>query len=343
MEIERILIVGLGSIGRRHAQLFREILPAAKLVALRHQDSGDYGVVDYCVTNIERALEFRPQLALIANPASHHLEVALPLARAGVHLLIEKPISNSTKGVVELVKECEARKVSLMTGYNLRFLPSLQKFRKLVLSGRVGPVLSVRAEIGQWLPDWRPSSDYRQTVSAQQRLGGGALLELSHEIDYLCWLFGDAEWVSAFKMKVSDLEIDVEDTAHVVLGFKHQPEDNKIVANLNMDFVRHDTTRSCTVIGANGTLKWDAISGTVKVYEAGAKSWQTLYSNQESMSNSYPEELKHFLSCIDEGTAPLISGVDGLRVLEVIEAINQSAAAGRIAYLDFETNTSGQE
>ena len=195
----------------------------------------------------------------------------------------------------------------------------------------------MRAEIGQWLPSWRPGTDYRQTVSAQRALGGGVLLELSHEIDYLRWLFGDAEWVTAVKLKVSDLEIDVEDSAHVLIGFGHESEGNAIVASLNMDFIRHDTTRTCTVIGEKGTMKWDAVSGTVEVFAAGADKWETLASGQDKMNKSYIDELNHFLACIEDGAAPRITGQDGLKVLEVIAAINQSAAAEKTVYLQAET------
>ena len=171
MKVDRILIVGLGSIGRRHAKLLREVVPAAKLAALRHRHVDADASVDLCVSTIEQALEFSPQMAIVANPASHHLEVALALARAGVHLLVEKPISDSTEAVNELIQECEARQVCLMTGYNLRFLPSLQEFRRHLQCGRIGQVYTVRAEIGQWLPSWRPDTDYRKTVSAQRGPG----------------------------------------------------------------------------------------------------------------------------------------------------------------------------
>jgi len=146
--------------------------------------------IDHCVTSLDDALRFHPQAAVIANPASHHLDLAMPLAQAGVHLLVEKPVSSSTHRVSELIEVCRVRGITLMTGYNLRFLPSLKRFRELLEEKRVGRVLSVRAEIGQFLPSWRPGFDYRQSVSARATLGGGVLLELSHEIDYLRWLFG---------------------------------------------------------------------------------------------------------------------------------------------------------
>ena len=176
--LERILVVGLGSIGTRHVRLVRKLIPGLQIVVLRHQscqDTNEPGI-DHCVTSPDEALRFRPQAAVVANPASLHLDVALPLAHAGVHLLVEKPISSTTQGVSELIEACRTRGITLMTGYNLRFLSSLRRFRELLEEKRVGRVLSVRAEIGQFLPSWRPGSDYRQTVSAKAALGGGVLL-----------------------------------------------------------------------------------------------------------------------------------------------------------------------
>jgi predicted dehydrogenase len=252
----------------------------------------------------------------------------MDLARAGVHLLVEKPISNATCGVAELIEECRVRGLTLMIGYNLRFLPSLMRFRELVEEGRVGRVLSARAEVGQFLPSWRPGSDYRQTVSARAELGGGVLLELSHEIDYLRWLFGEVEWVSAVGRRQSALEIDVEDTAHLVLGFSGETKVPRVIAALSMDFIRHDTTRCCTAIGETGSLRWNAIAGTVEVLEQGADAWRTLLAHPHQRDESYLAEWRHFLECITAGSASLVSGNDALAVLRVIEAARLSSRTG---------------
>lgn len=330
--LERLLIVGLGSIGTRHARLVRELVPGLKIVVLRHRNCRDMNEpgIDYCVTSLDEALRFRPQAAVIANPARLHLNAALPLANAGVHLLVEKPISSTTQGVSELIDVCKAQGITLMTGYNLRFLPSLQRFRELLEEKRVGRVLSVRAEIGQFLPSWRPDSDYRQSVSAKAALGGGVLLELSHEIDYLRWLLGEVEWVSAIQRKQSGLEIDVEDTAHLVLGFAHEAGAVPVIATLNMDFIRHDTTRTCTVIGVAGSLRWNALVGTVDIFEQGGNAWQTLFAHKYQMDDTYLAEWRHFLSCISDGGAPLVSGEDGLAVLQIIKASRESSTAGTV-------------
>ena len=327
--INRILIVGLGSIGKRHLRLARELIPEADIRVLRHQAS--IAVPDNangCFSNIEEVIAFAPQIAVIASPATFHIATAQALAEVGVHLLIEKPLSASLDGVTQLLETCQQQGTVLLTGYNLRFLPSLQRYRDLLGECVIGKVLSVRCEIGQYLPSWRPDSDYRQGVSARRELGGGALLELSHELDYLRWIFGKVDWVKATLSRQSGLEIDVEDTAHLTLGFAPAADGSQLIGTVNLDFVRHDTTRLCTAIGEKGSLRWNGLTGGVALYEAGAKEWREIFSHTHQRDDSYLAEWKNFMSCVTENITPMITGEDGLNVLKIIDAARISAASG---------------
>ena len=325
--IQRIIIVGYGSIGSRHLRLARGLLPEADIRLLRHQ------VVDFvpeeangCFHDLASAMAFKPQLAIVANPAPFHLQVALPLAEQGVHLLIEKPLSVSAAEVSNLIEICDRRQCILMIGYNLRFLTSLNRFRDLVRSGELaGKIASVRCEIGQHLTTWRQGMDYRIGVSARKDLGGGALLELSHEIDYLCWIFGRVDWVSASLLRQGDLDIDVEDSVHLLLGFEPDTDGNQLVASLNMDFIRHDTTRSCIAIGSEGSLRWNALTGCVDFFARDAANWQTISTHTPQSDESYLSEWNHLLGLIKHRESPLVSGEDGLRVIEVIDAARKSS------------------
>jgi predicted dehydrogenase len=327
--INRVLIVGLGSIGKRHLRISRELLPDADIRVLRNQKC--ISVPEHangCFSSLSQAISFAPQLAVIASPSTFHMNSAQPLAQAGVHLLIEKPLSASLAGVPQLLETCREQGTILLTGYNLRFLLSLQRFRDLLKENVIGRVLSVRCEIGQYLPSWRPDADYRQGVSARRELGGGALLELSHEFDYLRWIFGEVDWVQGLLSKQSSLEIDVEDTAHLILGFVPADDGHQLIGTVNMDFVRHDTTRLCTAIGENGSLRWNGLTGVVEQFEAGAKAWRELFSHRHQRDDSYLAEWQHFLSCIKEHKTPVITGEDGLKVLQIIDAARQASESG---------------
>jgi len=325
MLINRILIVGHGSIGKRHLQLARNLFPDADIRVLRHLKSTSTPEnSNGCFDNIEDVHSFAPQLAVIANPATFHTDVALKLTEQGVHLLIEKPIAASQESIQLLLDLSRKNNTVLLVGYNLRFLSSLQEFRSALRLQTIGKVLSVRCEIGQFLPSWRPNTDYRQGVSARSKLGGGVLLELSHEIDYLRWIFGEVEWVTAILSQQSDLDIDVEDTAHLIFGFTAKIEDKiQLIASVNLDFIRHDITRLCTAIGDIGSLRWDGIAGTIEQFDLESKTWVEVFRDEEK--DSYASEWKHFLKCISGYEKPLISGNDGLKVLEVIEAARQSS------------------
>ncbi len=324
--INRLLIVGYGSIGKRHLRIARGLLPNADIRVLRHQICESIPEnADGCMSRLDEALAFAPQAAVIASPSTFHMQTAQPLANAGVHLLVEKPLAASYDGVETLLASCSAHDSVLMTAYNLRFLPSLQVYRETIQSGVIGKVVSVRCEIGQYLPSWRPGSDYRQGVSASRTLGGGALLELSHEIDYLRWIFGEVAWVRASLSKQSNLEIDVEDTAHLILGFEPDADGRELIANLNMDLLRHDTTRQCLAIGEHGSLRWNGLTGIVELFLADGTAWKKIFEHTPNLDDCYIAEWQHFLACIREGIAPLVSGQDGFAALNIIEASRHSA------------------
>jgi len=333
--IERLLIVGYGSIGRRHSRLARDLFPYAKIIVLRHKTCKELKnqYVDHCVTNLVDAVKFKPQIAIIANPASHHMKISYSLAKLGIHLLIEKPISNSSKDVIKLINICKSKKSILMVGYNLRYMESLTKFREILKKKTIGKILSVRSEVGSYLPTWRTGTDYKKSVSARKELGGGVLLELSHEIDYLIWLFGNVKWVNSKICRQSDLKIDTEDTAYITLGFSGINKKNDIIANLNMDFIRHDTTRFCKVIGQLGTLYWNALDGSVKLFEKGADKWKTIYKKKNHRDTTYISEWKHFIDCIENNKKPLVDGKDGLEVIKIIEAIQKSSNTSSLVSL----------
>ncbi|SNZ20132.1 Gfo/Idh/MocA family protein [Cohaesibacter gelatinilyticus] len=324
----RVLIVGQGSIGKRHLAVARDLLPDAEIRILRHQPTDDVpDLADGCLSAMADAVAYAPDLSVIAWPATHHIAVAQCLAEAGSHLLMEKPLSSNLEGTTKLMATCRAQDRVCMVGYNLRYVDSLQTYRQMISNGQVGRILSVRSEIGQYLPDWRPDSDYRTGVSARQELGGGALLELSHEIDYLRWIFGDVNWVQAVMCRHSDLEINVEDTVYLMLGLEPTSVAAQPVANVALDFVRRDPVRTCTAIGSEGTLRWTASEGLVEFYDPEKSVWQVVFRGG-TVRDSYYAEWHNLLKCIEGTATPLVSVEDGIRVLDIISAARAAADTG---------------
>ena len=327
----KILVVGFGSIARRHIHNLRSIDTTLQIGVWRQRsESTDLGEFSPLIGNVfygeEDVCAWEPEAAFITNPAPMHIEAGLFLARNGSHLFIEKPLSDTLEGVDELLALCRQRNLVLLVGYVFRFCNSLQVMRRALKEGRIGRPLSIRAEVGQYLPDWRPDSDYRQTVSARRDLGGGAVLELSHELDYVRWLLGEVKSVSAHLARTSDLEIDVEDTAEITLQFA-----NKAVGSIHLDLVQRAATRVCRVVGTEGTLTWDGLSNRVQIFSATSNVWEDLLqSNTTDRNDMYKMELRHFIDCVLGKAEPMVNGQDGKRVLEIALAAKQSSQLRRV-------------
>lgn len=322
--IENYLLVSLGSIGKRHLSNLRLLRPQAR-IGILHLSGAPTGPmaegVDCCFTSMDEARAFRPSAAIVCSPASTHLTVARALVQDGVPLLIEKPIAHESHGLAELLALATNRGVPLMTGYNLRFQPSLVETHRLIKSGVVGEVLGVRAEVGQYLPDWRPGVDYTDSVSAHQALGGGALLELSHEIDYLYWMFGQPARVLAVGGHYSSLAIDVEDMVSLSLEYERP----RRLVSIHLDFLQRSPSRTCKFIGSEGTLVWDGIADTVETYRSALGEWSRIeVPTVPDKNGMYLAELAHFLRAVEERSVPCIDGVQGLAVLRIVEAAKES-------------------
>jgi len=175
-------------------------------------------------------------------------------------------------------------------------------------------VLFIRACAGQYLPKWRPGTDYRKNVSARKELGGGVILEMSHEIDYVRWFCGEVKEVQSLCGKVSGFEIDVEDTAEINLWFE-----NGAIGNIHLDMVDQAKNRSCRIVGTEGTILWDLLDESkVNYYSNQAEEWVDLgpdkpYDHDEMFFN----EIHHFFDCVKNNVRPLVTADDAKRVLEI--------------------------
>lgn len=330
----RALIVGLGSIGGGHLTNLRLVEPDAHITVWHqrsklHDTTDVTTVADEVVYQLEDALETKPDMAMITNPASIHIETGVALARRGIHLFIEKPLSNTLDGVDELLDLCRKRALVLMVGYNFHFYQPLQVMRQALSDGRIGRIIGLRAEVGQFLPEWRPGRDYRQCVSSRRDLGGGVVLELSHELDYVRWLMGEVKTVSAQIGHFSDLDVDVEDTAEIILQFY-----NGVMGSVHLDMVQRPAIRTCRIVGTEGTLTWDGIGHCVALYSAATDMWSDLYRDEIADHNEmYIAELRHFLDCVKGNGVPIVTGEDGRRVLEIALAVKQSSRDKRVVEL----------
>ena len=321
MSIKKILIIGFGSIAQRHYKIAKNKYPEADIKILRSSRKKAQELKN-AFFKIEDALNFDPQLVIIANPASLHISSATPFIKEDRYFFIEKPLSIKSDDAEVFLKKCNKEKSLIQVGYNLRFSSSLKFFKECIDGKLIGDLWSVRSEVGHYLPSWRTDSDYKVSVSSQASLGGGVINELSHEIDYLLWLFGDVEWVSAISSKQSNLEIDVEDSAHIIMCFGSN--NKNLIATLNMDFIRRDRKRECIVIGSKGSIKWDGLNGKVFLWKDKDTFWNEIYS-LEDLDKSYEYEWEHIEKSYSLKIKPYIDGYEGLRTLKLIELLKRSS------------------
>ena len=325
----KLLIAGLGSIGRRHLR---------NLVALGQQDivlyrTGHSTLPDEDLaafpveTDLQAALAQQPDAVVIANPTGLHLDVAIPAARAGCHLLLEKPISDTLERVPQLQQALEQGGGQVLVGFQFRFHPGLQKVRQIVESGVLGEVIAARAQWGEYLPNWHPWEDYRLSYAARPELGGGVVRTLCHPLDYLRWLLGDVASLWAFIASLGGLGLVVEDTAEIGLQFS-----GGCLGSVHVDYIRRPPTHRLEIVGSQGTVRWDNADGAVQLYQAGEQAdWQTFPAPAGFERNHmFLAQMAHFLDVIAGKALPACSLEDGLWAQRLVDAVYRSAEQRQI-------------
>jgi len=331
-ERRRILVVGCGSIGKRHiGNLLR--LDAGEILAcdVREERRGEveerWGIETF--GNLSTALEQRPDAVLVAVPPSFHIPVALEAAERGCHLFIEKPLAAGMEQVGDLIDRVKRRGLTALVGCNMRFHPGLLRVKELLDAATIGAVLSARAEFGQYLPDWHPYEDYRAGYSARRDLGGGIILDAIHEVDYLRWLAGEMQSVACFAGRLSALEIETEDTAALLVRFA-----NGAIGEIHVDYVQRAYSRKAEIVGEKGTILWDYAAREVRWYSAADRRWRAACDAADWEPNDmYLDEMRHFLRCLDGAEAPALDLANAKRVLEIALAAKTAAEDRRIVEL----------
>jgi len=324
----KILIAGLGSIGRRH---LKNLLALGEsdilLYRTYHSTLPDDELKEFPVEqDISAALTHKPDAVVISNPTSMHLDIAIPAAEAGCFIFLEKPISHSLAGINELQAALQRGGSQVFVGFQFRFHPGLQLVKRLLSDGSIGRPISARAHWGEYLPHWHPWEDYRRGYSARSDLGGGVLLTLCHPFDYLRWLFGEVDSLWAFTGKLGDLDLEVEDTAEVGLRFT-----SGILGSLHLDYTQRPPAHYLELIGTNGTIRWDNDTGTVKQYRGADDRWQTFPTPENFERNDlFLSQMGHFLDIVNGVAEPLCTLDDGIRALQLALAAHQSSKQGKL-------------
>jgi predicted dehydrogenase len=326
----KIAVIGYGSVGKRHVQNLLSNPYTKIIICTKQKITNPYPKKITIVNSISDCLKQNPDIGLIANVSGFHIPTAIKLAKAGVDLFVEKPLSNSLKGVTELVRIIRKKKLVTQMGCQFRFHRCIKEIKRLISSNQLGKVLSIRVECGSFLPDWHPYEDYRKSYASRNDLGGGVVLTLIHEIDYLYWYFGKVSEVFSVTGKYSDLEISADDLSVGIIKFE-----NGVIAEIHLDYFQKPEFRSCKVIGTKGVAYWDSDTNIVKLYDYKKNKWIKVlkWSNYER-NLMFKEELAHFLNCVKKQKAT-INPVerDGIDTLKIGLAILKSSKARKMIKL----------
>lgn len=260
----KLLFIGMGSIGKRHLK---------NCLALGYSDAyifsnsfADYTLIsqERCFKDLHQALSAHIyDVVFINTPTSTHIDILNELVGTPHKCIyMEKPVSHSIEGINLETLSSFKKKDAMVVGYDLRFDPGLSKCIGWIEEGLIGEALAFNAFVGSYLPDWRPNIDYRQSMSAKKNSGGGVMLDLAHEFDYLYYLFGDVKRLSCFYQKTGALEIETEDVAHVIVEFK-----SGVSGALSLDYLQREYTRYCRVTGSAGSILWDYASNKVTLFK----------------------------------------------------------------------------
>lgn len=327
----KFLIAGFGSIGRRHLRNLRT-LGETDIVLLRSHKSTlpDDEITSLPVeTDIAAALAHKPDAVIISNPTALHLDVAIPAARAGCAILMEKPISHSLDRLDEFDAAVKTGNAGVLLGYQFRFHPGLRQIKTWLGDGMIGRPLSFRAHWGEYLPNWHPWEDYRASYTARSDLGGGVVVTLSHPVDYLRWLLGDVRTLWAFSGCLSDLELQVEDYAEIGMQFT-----KGITGSLHLDYYQQPPSHSLEITGTAGRIAWDNADGMARLFTAKSGSWQEVALPAGFDRNDlFIAETKHFLDVTQNKAQPVCTLADGEAALKICLAVHQSATTRQMVTL----------
>jgi predicted dehydrogenase len=343
----KILMVGLGGIGQRHLRNLRALLGGdvdiiayrvRKLTSvvtptLQLDDTLDlekvYGLRVF--GDLDSALAEKPDIAFICNPSSLHVPIAQACVDAGCDIFVEKPLSNDLTGLPELQSAVEKHRRIAMVGYQLRFHPCFLRLQEIVQQGLLGNLLSVRATVGEYLPNWHRYEDYRTGYAARASLGGGVVLSQIHEFDYLYALFGEAKRLFSVAGHWSNLELDVEDIASTLMQCEYAGR--PLPVHLQQDYLQRPAHRQCEVVGDAGKAILDlpGLSVTLHLYDAAEEDRFSCEGFDRNLL--FMREIEHFLDCVKTRKKPLVDLDEGIKSLHLALAAKQSAATGHAVEL----------
>jgi predicted dehydrogenase len=300
-----ILLIGLGSIAKKHIAALQTLKINFKIYALRSNKNAETEEGIENIFNLED-VNVVFDFAIISNPTHLHFEYIEKLAQKGIDLFIEKPAIHSLENATELIQITKDKKVVTYVACNLRFHPCIT-FLKNKLATETLRINEVNVYCGSYLPDWRLGKDFRTIYSANASMGGGVHLDLFHELDYTIWLFGLPNESKSVLKSTSSLNIDSIDYANYVLEY------NSFTTNIILNYYRRKPRREIEIVLENDTWTVDLINNEVK-NDNGDFLFQVSTFN---VKDTYNDQLKYFINCLNNNESPMNSLSESIEILKI--------------------------
>jgi predicted dehydrogenase len=326
VEIEmKIGIIGLGSIGQNHVSCLKKI-GIHDIVALRTKRGlkelpKDFDYINQ-VYNEDDFYNERPDGVIISNPTALHVQSMIEPLKKNLSIFVEKPISES---LADLKKIEKYDKSKILVGYCFRHNKIINEVKDVIISGKLGKIIKANFYCGQYLPLWHTYTDYNKEYYARKDLGGGAIRTLSHEIDISNFLVGMPTEILANVSKISDLKIDVDDSAQLICRNK---QDTTI--SIELDYLNPLGERHGSIFGSKGYLKY-SLSDSKIVFSNLQGKIEIIYDNPNlKFEDMYLRQMKHFIRLVNGKEKSECTFYDGINVLRIITAAERSSNSNRV-------------
>lgn len=322
----KFLVIGCGSIGQRHIRNLKKVKSSQIDVfdlqpKLLQNICKKFRVNPVSKTAIKKIVY---DCVFICTTPNSHVYYARDAIRCGSNIFIEKPVSSSLKEAKFLLSFCRKKNSLAFVGYNLRFNKSICFIKNFLNTKKLGKPIHVSAYFGSYLPDWRPDQNYTENYIVKTNLGGGIVLDGSHELDYLRFLFGNPFFVQSNLKRTKILKSETEALADVILEF-----DKDLLGTIHLDYLRRYYKRTLEILFENGIIEWSLSKSEIKIFNAKSKRWKVIRF-KKSLNEMYQNELEHVIKCIkSKKQSPTINLKNGVETLEISELIKKSHRKGK--------------
>lgn len=342
-----IFFIGLGGAGQRLLRIIKEdiekdiavyayrikkrqaIINAQLEIIQGSELQEQYSLIN--VQSIEEGFQLKMDAVFICNPTSMHKEIIKEAIKWKCPIFVEKPVAESTDGMEPLLTKIKNNKLCTMVGYQNRFHPCIKKAKEMIDNQEIGKIAAINAEVSNDVTKWHKYEDYKKLYAVKKDLGGGVILTQSHELDYIYYFMGMPQQVYAVGGNLTDLEMDAEDVASIIL--EYQRGEKIIPVHLYEDYIQNPPARTCKIIGTKGKIEFDLIENEISCYdEAGNLKYQRKYILYKEQL--FHEEVKEFFEALKSKRNTKIPLEEGMASLVIAEAILESIKKKEVVKID---------